>query len=140
VKIGGKPLGRQMSDKATGSSFSTGTYEKRFGSWNKASIEFISYVQKRELQKLSENYLDNVGILSKRNVRRTPRDINWRLRAKILIQDNCICRMCGESPAKNPETMLHVDHITAWVNGGETVEENLQTLCARCNIGKSDIL
>ncbi|MCW5775769.1 MAG: HNH endonuclease [Phycisphaeraceae bacterium] len=32
--------------------------------------------------------------------------------------------------------MLHVDHILAWSNGGETVLANLQTLCDRCNLGK----
>jgi 5-methylcytosine-specific restriction endonuclease McrA len=35
--------------------------------------------------------------------------------------------------------VLHVDHKTAWANGGETVLENLQTLCSKCNIGKSDL-
>ena len=34
---------------------------------------------------------------------RTSKKINWRLRAAILIRDNCICKMCGASPAKNPE-------------------------------------
>jgi 5-methylcytosine-specific restriction endonuclease McrA len=33
---------------------------------------------------------------------------------------------------------LHVDHIYPWAKGGETVVENLQTLCMTCNIGKSD--
>jgi len=31
-----------------------------------------------------------------------------------------------------------VDHITAWSNGGETILENLQTLCSDCNLGKSN--
>jgi 5-methylcytosine-specific restriction endonuclease McrA len=35
--------------------------------------------------------------------------------------------------------VLHVDHIKAWANGGETVLENLQTLCSKCNLGKSDL-
>ena len=34
---------------------------------------------------------------------------------------------------------LHVDHIKPWSKGGETVLENLQTLCATCNLGKSNI-
>jgi len=32
-----------------------------------------------------------------------------------------------------------VDHKKAWANGGETVLENLETLCSKCNIGKSDL-
>jgi 5-methylcytosine-specific restriction endonuclease McrA len=33
---------------------------------------------------------------------------------------------------------LHVDHIKPWSLGGETVAENLQTLCDQCNAGKSN--
>jgi 5-methylcytosine-specific restriction endonuclease McrA len=47
--------------------------------------------------------------------------------------------MCGTSPLKDPAVTLHVDHIVAWSKGGRTVLNNLQTLCARCNIGKGDL-
>lgn len=53
--------------------------------------------------------------------------------------DNFKCKNCGRSPATDPTIILHVDHKTAWANGGETVLENLQTLCSVCNIGKSDL-
>jgi 5-methylcytosine-specific restriction endonuclease McrA len=36
--------------------------------------------------------------------------------------------------------LLHVDHIKPWSHGGETIEDNLQTLCATCNLGKSNVL
>ncbi|WP_343324290.1 HNH endonuclease signature motif containing protein [Streptococcus sp. Marseille-P8640] len=36
--------------------------------------------------------------------------------------------------------VLHVDHIIPWSKGGETVLGNLQTLCSKCNLGKSDLL
>jgi 5-methylcytosine-specific restriction endonuclease McrA len=32
---------------------------------------------------------------------------------------------------------LLVDHIEPWANGGETVLENLQSTCDRCNGGKN---
>jgi len=70
--------------------------------------------------------------------RKTSKKINWRLRAAILIRDNCICKMCGASPAKKPDVELHVDHIIPYSKGGETLEENLRTLCAKCNIGRSN--
>ena len=35
---------------------------------------------------------------------------------------------------------LHVDHILAWSKGGETIIENLETLCLECNLGKSNVL
>ena len=59
-------------------------------------------------------------------------------RSRVLIRDNCLCRMCGASPAKDPAVTLHVDHIVPWSKGGRTALENLQTLCERCNIGKGN--
>ena len=44
------------------------------------------------------------------------------------------------SPATNPSTILHVDHIIPWSQGGETVIDNLQTLCSDCNLGKGALL
>ena len=71
---------------------------------------------------------------------KTSRDINLRLRFRVLQRDNFKCCACGASPAKDPAVELHVDHITPWAKGGETVFENLQTLCSKCNLGKSDIV
>lgn len=61
-----------------------------------------------------------------------------KLRYKVLKRDNFKCCACGASPAKDPSVELHIDHIVPWSKGGETTFENLQTLCSRCNIGKSD--
>ena len=33
---------------------------------------------------------------------------------------------------------LHSDHIVAWSKGGETVWENMNLLCYKCNIEKSN--
>ncbi len=140
TKLGHQPFGRDMKDKDGGAQFSLGTYEKRFGSWNKALMAFSDYIL------FGKDAFELLGTpdcnpqTHKASRRRTAREINWRLRAKVLIKHSCICQMCGDSPAKNPTTVLHVDHILAWANGGETVEENLQTLCAKCNIGKSDAI
>jgi Homing endonuclease associated repeat/HNH endonuclease len=140
TKLGRQPFGREFNDKGAGSLFSLGTYERRFGSWNKALLAFSEYIQSRAVGLELNEPLDFYDQSSTTPRRSTPRKINWRLRAKILIKQSCICQMCGDSPSKNPDTVLHVDHILAWANGGETVEENLQTLCAICNIGKSDQL
>ena len=140
TKLGRQPFGRQVKDKGSGSVFSLATYEKRFGSWNKALLAFSEYVQLGRDSSDMTDASDTDVQYPTATFRRTLREINWRLRAKVLIKHSCICQMCGDSPAKNPNTVLHVDHILAWANGGETVEENLQTLCAVCNIGKSDQL
>jgi len=136
--LGKQPFGRQMSDRTTGSKFSTGTYEKRFGSWNSALLAFADHLS-GNLEPFQSAHQSGGGPVSSVH-KRTARDINWRMRAKVLIRDACICKMCGDSPAKNPNAVLHVDHVVPWSKGGETVEENLQTLCAVCNIGKSDLI
>ena len=68
------------------------------------------------------------------------RRISDKLRYQVLKRDNFKCCICGASPAKDPSIELHIDHITPWSKGGESVLDNLQTLCSRCNIGKSDSL
>lgn len=66
------------------------------------------------------------------------RTISDRLRYQVLKRDRFKCCACGASPAKNPSVELHIDHIIPWSKGGNTSLENLQTLCSKCNLGKSD--
>ncbi len=56
-----------------------------------------------------------------------------------MRRDDFKCVACGRNPASNSEVILHVDHIIAWDKGGETIYENLQSLCSICNIGKSNL-
>ena len=72
--------------------------------------------------------------------KRTTRKISNALRYQVLKRDNFKCCACGASPAKDPSVELHIDHIIPWSKCGETVLENLQTLCSKCNLGKSDTL
>ena len=137
TKLGRQPTSKDMSDRSSGSVHPIGSYKRRFGTWNAALIAFSQFIS-RDDEPVNFIAAMNVGARSDAVRKGSSRDINWRLRAKILIKHSCICQMCGASPAKNPEVVLHVDHILAWANGGETVEENLQTLCDKCNIGKSD--
>jgi hypothetical protein len=112
------------------SKYSSGTYEKRFGGWRKSLEAFVAWVNEGELPE------KNIE-LQKSNQKRTPRNINWRLRAMVLMKDGAKCKLCGATPQDGAK--LHVDHIIPWANGGETVFENLQILCERCNIGKSNV-
>lgn len=70
----------------------------------------------------------------------TPRAPSLRLRFRVLQRDRFTCRACGRSPATEGGVVLHIDHILPYSGLGETVFENLQTLCDRCNLGKSDSL
>lgn len=56
-----------------------------------------------------------------------------RLREKVRIRDNFMCRMCGRVLGARGEA--HVDHIQPH-KGDEALfwaEDNLQTLCAHCH-------
>jgi len=134
--LGRQPVGKDLEKSKGHSRFALGTYEKRFGSWNKALEAFGAFINSGPGIGEEVNSRKKTG---GDHLRRTPRKINWRLRAIVLIRDNCICKMCGASPAKKPSVELHVDHISPWSKGGETVLDNLQTLCVTCNIGKGNI-
>ena len=57
------------------------------------------------------------------------------LRYEILQRDGFRCVKCGRS-AEEDGVKLHVDHIVPISKGGKTERDNLQTLCANCNLGK----
>lgn len=56
-----------------------------------------------------------------------------RLRQKIKERDGYTCRKCGLSIEQEPNLLLEIDHIIPVSRGGLTTEDNLQTLCWRCN-------
>jgi predicted restriction endonuclease len=128
TKLGRQPKYNDLTKNI--SRYSSGTYEKRFGSWRKALEAFVRWVNEGEIPELPKT-------ASNQEIKRTPRNINWRLRAMVLMKDGARCKLCGATPQEGVK--LHVDHIKPWANGGETVLENLQILCDRCNIGKSNI-
>ncbi len=62
--------------------------------------------------------------------------LSARLRWTVLERDGRRCVVCGRAASAGVE--LHVDHIWPVSRGGRDDLENLQTLCAPCNLGKSD--
>ena len=62
-----------------------------------------------------------------------------RLRFNILKRDGFRCHYCGRSPHKDPDVVLHVDHIKPLSKGGSWDDSNLITSCKECNVGKKDI-
>ncbi len=130
------------------SKFHGATYARRFGSWRAALEAFIGFVNSDNIsEEVQEDNFDLIPInistqseTKKIKTKRTSRGINLRLRWTILQRDNFSCSKCGRSPAKDPSIILHVDHIIPWSKDGETVIENLETLCEKCNLGKSNLL
>jgi hypothetical protein len=62
--------------------------------------------------------------------------ISNRMRWAIFCRDKFRCVKCGQGAADN--ITIEVDHIVAVAKGGFDTIDNLQTLCGRCNSGKSD--
>ncbi len=61
-----------------------------------------------------------------------------KLRNHIKERDDYTCQICGNSTYKEPNLLLEIDHIKPVSKGGYTVEDNLQTLCWKCNRAKSN--
>ena len=143
-------LGRQptVSDIKNGySKYALNTFSRRFGGWRNALEAFVDWIE-NDTQVIDIKTDQSVGddtLIQERDFpppikHKTKRDINLRLRFLVMKRDNFKCCICGASPAKDSEVELHVDHIIPWSKGGETVIDNLQTLCSKCNWGKSDLL
>lgn len=134
MKLGKQP--RREDLFAPLSKYSGAFYEYRFGTWNNALEKFVAYINKEENYSLED--LKKLEI-NPNTQHKTNRSINLQLRFIVMKRDNFKCQKCGRSPATDPSIILHIDHIKPWAKGGETILENLQTLCSVCNIGKSDL-
>ena len=83
-----------------------------------------------------------------RSAKKLPKEtdayINLKLRLKVLERDTFTCQLCGhkgkEKFADEEVVRLEVDHILPLNQGGKTIEQNLWTLCSRCNAGKKSLL
>jgi Homing endonuclease associated repeat/HNH endonuclease len=159
---------RRSELKSAPSTISQQPYWRRFGSWTVALELFVEYANLPERAEdeymdmpvaassviVSEippsiggyklpiggsEISENVKQFKTQSAKRTGRDPSLRLRFKVLQRDSFTCQQCGRSPATLLGLVLHIDHKFPWSKGGETVIENLWTLCADCNLGKSNL-
>lgn len=115
------------------STISQSPYIRYFGSWTKALEAFVEYANSDGAEYPEPK--PEIGTTLK-----TGRDPSLRLRWRVLLRDRFKCCACGASPSDEASVELHVDHVMPWSKGGTTVIENLQTLCSKCNLGKSNLL
>lgn len=141
ISLGRQP--RYGEVRAPSSQFSAGTYENRFGSWLKALGGFVAWVNSDSPEQPQQDVEEEQGaagttvqIASAKG--RTRREISDRQRFRILVRDGFRCKSCGASPLVKPGVELHVDHILPWSKGGETTDDNLETKCKQCNLGKGN--
>lgn len=138
---GRQPRYREMNEPP--SRITSGAYEKKWGTWKNALLAFV--------QKVNANI--GAGDVSTREDTTTPlkitpkperpkkpllRSISIGLRYEVLRRDRFRCVLCGASPSTDLACKLHVDHIVPVARDGKTELDNLRTLCANCNLGKSD--
>ena len=155
-KFGRQPTYNEM--RGIEGEYNPSCYVKMFESWTKAIHAFcedrnsaaaltpipfsesLSFVQvpkepeKKEFPVAIPIIESTTLIIVHETSRQVPKRLKWR----VFARDNFTCRHCGRSPVKHGAA-LEADHILAWTNGGETVFENLQTLCEDCNRGKSNL-
>lgn len=153
AKLGRPPTSTDII-KGGLSRYSIDTFKRRFGGWRNALEAFVAYAnsgedqhdpeeEKQEAQSLNPAYVPETEIADEpllKRKHRTSRNPTNRMRYLVFSRDNFKCCACGASPAKDPSVDLVVDHIIPWAKGGETVIDNLQTLCSKCNGGKSDLV
>jgi hypothetical protein len=113
-------------------------YILRWGGWRAALSAFVKSVNDATTPDSGGKDLDPISddLRSATVEIPAPRSITLALRYKILSRDRFRCVICGASPAKDVTVELHVDHIHPWSLGGRNVEDNLRTLCSKCNLGK----
>lgn len=133
--LGRQPRYQDLKDDI--SLYGNTTYAKRFGSWRGALEAFVAYINAEDRNPAPSYPSDSP--VAKELKQQGSRNINWRLRFIVMRRDNFKCKVCGRTPATDSSVTLDVDHIKAWSKGGPTVLENLQTLCTKCNIGKSNL-
>ena len=141
-------LGRQPTTddiKRGISKYNLSTYSRRFGGWRATLRTFIEYVNgeitytnksknKVALKKEQTYYYQKNPVLH-----RTKREPSNRLKIQVLMRDGNRCRLCGVE-CNDGLHNIHFDHIIPWSKGGETVLENLQVLCNKCNLAKGDVV
>jgi hypothetical protein len=96
------------------------TVERRFKGWNNAVVAAGLRPVKRRIAAFDDSVPERHKIGSV-------------LALKVLKRDKFKCQLCGASPAKNPDVVLNLDHITSVRNGGKNEIDNLWVLCAKCN-------
>ena len=109
--------------KAYGLPFNVMNVIRHFGSWRKALIA----VSAHPAAKLPPPPPEPI------RKKRRGHTIGVGRRMQVFKRDSFKCRICKQSGVP-----IEVDHIIPVSKGGSDLMDNLQTLCARCNRGKSN--
>jgi len=97
---------------------------------DKVKAKLLEKKKKREIEKLAlQELIDEGEIFPEANKRPPiPKDVV----GTVWNRDGGKCVYCGSNEN------LHLDHIIPFSKGGDTSVENLQLLCQKCNLEKSN--
>lgn len=107
----------------------------------KRAVSFIELqINKGRMEYGLEKISVKIDYTSKpqQSVKRKRTHIPRGLRKEVFKRDNYTCKECGAK--KSEGATLHIDHIIPISKGGTDELSNLQTLCADCNLNKSNII
>ena len=137
ISLSRQPTYRDM--KLPLSRYSHDRYTRRYGSWNKALLQFEKWssgATEPQGEAGAPEKANNTNQAPQDGGSNGPRAPSERQRFSVLLRDGFACTACGRSPTKERGVELHVAHVTPWSRGGQTTMENLPTRCSRCNLGK----
>jgi len=98
--------------------------------------QFRSLLHTRTGRRWSSTDLDLLfTAVQKRLTRHFREPISYGDYLKLLWNSPHVCKQCGKTP---PNVKLHIDHIIPVSLGGSSKKENIQFLCAECNLKKSN--
>jgi hypothetical protein len=139
VALGRQPKTIDFSEPS--SRFSCAPYKRHFGSLRKALEAFVDSCENSQEGADASTQETGLALSPSSPIKRhkTSRTVSWKMRFLVSRRDHHRCKICGCAESNLPGTTLEVDHIVPWDSGGETVMENLQMLCQRCNSGKSNL-
>ncbi len=117
----------------------------QIGKGNKVKFsDLIVKFNRSLLQKGSENSLNHlnsenaIDLISVKEKAATKVKVMPGIRWQVFKRDNWRCVSCGVKAVESDTVILHVDHILPRLKGGRDEIHNYQTLCYKCNIGKSN--
>jgi len=129
------PIAFSLTRLAEGERVEFGKMLKQFKKWwlkNEFSVAALDFGQQESNEKQSKGKSKKIK-LPEMDSYATIRAGTWW---QVLARDNWTCLFCGRT-AKDGVS-LEVDHIIPRSKGGKDEMKNYQTLCKKCNIGKSN--
>lgn len=133
MRLGHRPSKTEWDN--SDAKYSYTTYKTRFGGWVNACMVLVE--SGAEVESSHRHFNQPKEVISEIPKEKS-RNVPLKMRLAVLKRDDFKCVLCGRSPATHTGVTLHLDHIEPYAKDGETVKDNLRTLCEECNWGKGD--